>query len=260
MPEYSAPALEKGLDIIELLAEAQGPMTLTEIADRLGRSKSELFRMLSTLHNRGYLERDGDAFALTDRLFRIGMRVPQVRGLVDCALPEMHKLAARISQSVHLVVVRRGETVVIAASSGGSDMAFTLKLGFRRIAVDSTSGQVIIAFQPDDIRDRMIDASAALLREPMDMETLRRALARIRDDGYELHDSRDFIGISDVCCPILDDTGRAAASLIVSFVNRRDSSDDHRSVLGDVRASCERISQLLGAGSLGAGAASKERT
>lgn len=247
MPEYSAPALEKGLDILELLSERMSPMTLTEIAETLGRSKSEIFRMLAVLNARGFIEREDDAFCLTDRLFRIGMRVPKVRGLIDCALPEMHRLAARIQQSVHLVVVRGGETVVIAASSGGSDMAFTLKLGFRRVAVDATSGQVVMAFAAPEERDRMVDESLPLLTDPRDRAAIIADLDRIHAAGFELHESRDFIGISDVCCPILNERGHAVASIIVSYVNRRHVDADHHAVLGDVRASCATISRLLGA-------------
>ena len=55
---YSAPALEKGLDIIELLASMQRPMATREIADQLNRSKSEIFRMVFVLVARGYLRRD----------------------------------------------------------------------------------------------------------------------------------------------------------------------------------------------------------
>src|SRR5689334_16383793 len=70
-PAYSAPALEKGLDILELLAEERLPLTMRQIGDRLGRSKNELFRMIMVLLSRGYIAREErtDAFVLTQRLF-----------------------------------------------------------------------------------------------------------------------------------------------------------------------------------------------
>jgi hypothetical protein len=49
---YSAPALEKGLDVIELLAAEQHGLTLQEIARRLERTATELFRMLDVLVRR----------------------------------------------------------------------------------------------------------------------------------------------------------------------------------------------------------------
>ena len=53
--KYRAPALEKGLDILELLARATAPMTISQIASALGRSVSELFRMVIALEHRGYI-------------------------------------------------------------------------------------------------------------------------------------------------------------------------------------------------------------
>ena len=43
---YSAPALEKGLDILELLSKQEAGLTQSEISRALGRSVSEIFRML----------------------------------------------------------------------------------------------------------------------------------------------------------------------------------------------------------------------
>ena len=55
---YTAPALEKGLEILELLAEAEGTLTQKQITGHLGRSVSEIYRMLSVLEDRGYISRD----------------------------------------------------------------------------------------------------------------------------------------------------------------------------------------------------------
>ncbi|RYD46772.1 MAG: IclR family transcriptional regulator, partial [Sphingomonadales bacterium] len=54
---YAAPALEKGLDILELLSSVSQPMGLSDISQAVGRSKSEIFRMLHVLERRHYIER-----------------------------------------------------------------------------------------------------------------------------------------------------------------------------------------------------------
>ncbi|TPW27544.1 IclR family transcriptional regulator [Pararhizobium mangrovi] len=249
MNKYAAPALVKGLEIIELLAHRESPMTHAEIAKALGRSKSELFRMLVTLQERGYLHRDTetDTFTITDRLFRLGLRVPHVRTLIDYALPRLNRLALEIEQSAHLVVMRHGKTAVIAGSSGGSDMSFSLKLGFGRIAADSTSGQVIMAFQSEQRRLPMMRESLALQTEPLEEAVLSRELERIREQGYELHDSRDFSGISDICCPIFDDTDNAVASVVIAFVERFRSNSSKAEALAALQECCAAISRELGA-------------
>lgn len=108
-PRYRAPALEKGLDILERLAIATRPMTVNDIRAALGRSYGELFRMVQVLEHRGYIEQDpqGAGYRLTDRLFSLGMHQPMTLSLVELALPEMRRLAQETGQSCHLAVHTR---------------------------------------------------------------------------------------------------------------------------------------------------------
>jgi DNA-binding IclR family transcriptional regulator len=55
---YFAPALEKGLDVLEALAVARTPQTLAQLARTLNRTSSELFRMIDALEKRFYIIRD----------------------------------------------------------------------------------------------------------------------------------------------------------------------------------------------------------
>jgi DNA-binding IclR family transcriptional regulator len=80
---YSAPALEKGLDVLELLASQPHALSLQEIAQRLGRSSAELYRMLDVLVQRGWLARLPDAsYGLTLRLFELAHRLFDQFGVV----------------------------------------------------------------------------------------------------------------------------------------------------------------------------------
>ena len=141
-PSYSAPALHKGLDILELLATHENGLSMKAIADQLGRSKSEIFRMLMVLLERGYIARDpqSDEFALTNRLFELGLRTPRIRDLLARAMPALQKLAEECGETPHLVVVHRGETVAVAAVPGGADMSFSLITERRRHAPPGAAG------------------------------------------------------------------------------------------------------------------------
>ncbi|MCX5512818.1 IclR family transcriptional regulator [Kaistia algarum] len=249
-PAYSAPALTKGLDVLELLAANNEPMTLKAIAEGLSRSKNEIFRMVMALQERDYIERDPvtDGYQLTDRLFKLGLHTPRVRDLVAVALPEMADLAEQIGQSPHLVVVHNGFTVVTAVVPGGADMSFTLKLGYQRLAVDATSGNVIIAHQSRPVRDRMVAESLAHAKVPIDPAELDARLDAIAARGYDMHDSRDFVGITDICCPVVGIDNQAAASIIISYVNRHNRENRQDAALRTLKAACRRISFRLSAG------------
>jgi len=246
-PSYSAPALTKGLEVLELLAGARSALTMKEIADGLGRSKNEIFRMLVALQERGYLERDPetDAFSLTDKLFKLGLHTPSAQDLVTAAMPELYVIAEESGQSPHLVVINHGLTVVTAAVPGGGDMSFTLKLGYGRLATDSTSGQVILAFQPPSAADRIIRECERTSGTPIDRPALEGHLVKIRSRGYELRESRDFVGITDICCPIFGMDGKTIASIIIAYVNRHTRESSHEATLSILRTACGRISGRL---------------
>ncbi|MDQ2765259.1 MAG: helix-turn-helix domain-containing protein, partial [Pseudomonadota bacterium] len=96
---YRAPALEKGLDILELLAIEEKPLTVSAIVQRLGRSTGELFRMIQVLEHRGFVAQDGGGYVLTTRLFELGLKRPPVRNLAEIAMPVMRQLSSKIGQS-----------------------------------------------------------------------------------------------------------------------------------------------------------------
>ena len=73
-----APALEKGLDLLEALDATATGLTQAELARQVGRSVGEIFRMLATLERRGYVTRDGRSgeYSLSLRLFQLAAQHP----------------------------------------------------------------------------------------------------------------------------------------------------------------------------------------
>jgi DNA-binding IclR family transcriptional regulator len=244
---YSAPALEKGLDILELLAAAEQPMGTRQIADELGRSKNEIFRMVHVLLKRGYLQRDegGEGLVLSNKLFGLGMQTARARDLVTTAAPIVERFAEEVHQAAHLVVAHRGETVVIAAASGGADMNFSLKLGYRRPLADAHSGLVLMAFQPPPVRQRMIAECLTLMRDRPDPTSLQAELDAVRGQGAIIHESRDIVGVTDIVCPILAADGRAIACVTVAAVSRRSSPPNFEALLARLQLACEEIAAAL---------------
>lgn len=245
---YSAPALEKGLDILELLARDDRPMGISQVAEDLGRSKNEIFRMVHVLLSRGYIQRDAatDGLILSNKLFALGMQTARSRDLVSIAAPIIERFAGEVRQAAHLIVAHRGETVVIAASSGESDMNFALKLGYRRPLADAHSGLLMMAFQPPEKRDRMIAESLVLMRDPPDRASLLDELEAVRAAGAIIHESRDIVGVMDVSSPILLPDGRAAACITLAAVTRRGRQPNFEAMLARLQAACAEIGTQLG--------------
>src|ERR1700741_87994 len=151
---YRAPALEKGLDVIELLAAEKSPLNLSAISQRLGRSSGELFRMLQVLEFKGFITtaENGTGYVLTNKLFALAMAQAPGRSLVETALPIMRKLTQDIGQSCHIAVASEDQIVVITRIERPGDLGFSVRIGYRREIARATSGLVLFAYQSEDVR------------------------------------------------------------------------------------------------------------
>ena len=86
---YKAPALEKGLEILECLAAASAPRTLQQLSLARERSASEIYRMLEVLVDQGYVLREAGLHRLSLRLFNLGVGQVPARDLLTVSLPVM---------------------------------------------------------------------------------------------------------------------------------------------------------------------------
>jgi DNA-binding IclR family transcriptional regulator len=222
-PAYQAPALEKGLDIVELLAQSGAPLSRSDIAGKLGRSVGELYRMLHQLVQRNYIALVGDSYVLTTKLFELAHYYPPAQRLLTEAMPVMHKLASDIDQSCHLTVYSRGRQIVIAKVDVPSGMGFSVRVGSELDVLVSASGRVLLAFQDAETRKLRIDESH--IAEPgHDLAALDKNLGVIAKRGFEAAPSGQVKGLYAISCPILDLRTHAIAALTVPYADRIDQS------------------------------------
>lgn len=238
---YSVPALDKALDIVELLARAPDPLTLSGIAGALRRSTGEIFRVLRTLEARGYLAREvGDGYVLTNRLFEQGLRRPATASLLEIAYPEMRRLVAEIRQSCHVTVPSGGRMVSVARVEDRGAPTFTVPIGFSMPVDESASGRVHLAFLPADERARRI-AGVPVRRRA----ALRAAIDAIRERGYEVAPSPGATGITDLSFPLFEADADPVAFLAVPVALRGGGRRELDRTIAAVRRAAERIDQRM---------------
>ncbi|WP_322048463.1 IclR family transcriptional regulator [Paraburkholderia sp. J67] len=237
---YRAPALDKGLDILELLAEQRGGLTRAEITKALGRNASEIYRMLERLVARQYVMRSeaGDRYALSLKLFALAHRHPPMERLIAEALPLMQRFANDAEQSCHLAVYDRGNLLVIAQVDGPGTWGIAVRLGSRVGLVDTSSGRTILAYQSLEQRSHMLAEHTKVKGEiAIDLAALEGACESIRDAGFSRKDSQQIFGVTDVTFPVLGPSGQAIAAMTCPFLKRID---------GYVAPSLDEATRMLG--------------
>lgn len=246
---YAAPALEKGLDILELLAaEAEG-LTQGVIAQRLERSTTELFRMLNVLERRGYLNRHPDGtYRLSLRLFELAHQHPPLQRLLNVALPAMQELAQTTRQSAHLVIHFARRILVVAQVDSPEPMGFGVRLGANfPFRPDRASSRVLSAFQPKAVQDELIAELIENSPARLSAAKVRANLADILDKGFHMARSDTTTGVTDLCAPIFDHSDGAVAALTLPYLQQRDVHVTIAAARAALLATTRRISAGLGA-------------
>lgn len=237
--KYRAPALDKGLDILELLASQPTGMSRAEIVKALDRGPSEIYRMLERLVARGYVGRsfEGDRYALTIKLFQLGAAFPPLRRLVAQAQPFMDLFAQETGQSVHLVTPDLGQSFVVAQATGDSPWEFRLRLGAELDLFKTGSGQTLLAFMTSDqLAHTLIMRDRTSRGLPPELDS---ALAEIRKSGHRLAPSQQLIGVTDMSVPVTAAGDDIVGVLTCPFLPR--VADHGRDVSAQVAMCLEKL-------------------
>jgi DNA-binding IclR family transcriptional regulator len=196
-------------------------MTHSEIAGCLGRSLTEVFRMLVCLEERGYISRTGpdERYQLTLKLFEIVHHHHPLQRMIAQARPLVQQVASNTGQSCHLAMLNHAEVVVVAQFEAPGIMGFSVHLGANIDLLNTASGHVILAFQSEEVRARALGAWRFRSRKPVPAGLFRH-LNQIRQRGYEELASYQVHGVVNISYPVLNQHGEAIAAMTVPFLAR----------------------------------------
>lgn len=249
-PGYKAPALEKGLAILELMAGKSQGLSMVQIARALGRSHNEIYRMLVVLEAQGFIARSAeDKFVLTGRLFDLAMRQAPRRNLHDAALPVMHRLTEEIWQSCHLAVLSGDDIVVVARVESPDLLGFAVRIGYRRPIGISTSGRVLYGFASPETRKQLDGALTRQFGTHEAAEPFRCDAHRAHTNGVLTTPSETVSLITDIGAPVFDEGHiGAVASLTVPFVTGPNAHASLDEAVSAVKAAAADITRVLSLG------------
>ena len=248
---YRAPALDKGLDILELLSATETGLTQAEIAKALDRSPNEIYRMLDRLVRRGYVMRTAaERYELSLKLFALAHQHAPLRRLVSQATPALRRFAQDAGQSCHLVVYERGRVIVVAQFDAPGYWGLAIRVGAHVGLIGTGSGHVLLAFQSRQERQFMLaehEEAAGEAAAPADLED---RLAEIRTRGFEIMPSRQTRGVVNISAPVLAPDRSALAAVTFPYVERIDdaTAPDAEAVAGMIDRVARELSLMSGAG------------
>ncbi|NGM64524.1 IclR family transcriptional regulator [Sphingobacterium sp. SGR-19] len=253
--KYKAPALEKGLAIIEYLALQPTAQSQSEIAIGLDKSPNEIYRMLASLESRGYIQRDtiSSKYSLTLKLYYLSHRHSLVEKLRSAALQPMRQTSAIIQQPCHLSVLFNDKVLVVAYSKSPRPIAVMIEEGNLYNMMTTASGKTLLSFLEDNNREQILhqDSSYQKLSKTQKRD-FQKELININKQGYTEMPSSYAQGIIDFSVPIGDTTSGITACLTVSklLTLEDENQPSHEEIIQKLLACKKEIEGNLGLASL----------
>ena len=246
---YQAPALEKGLDIIEFLSVQAASQSLTEIAQALGRSHNEIYRMLACLEDRRYILRDEHSgkYHLSLKLFQLGHNHSPLDFLRNAAISPMRRLTEMVKQACHLAVIFEDSMMVAVRVRSPLAVSLSIEEGTRFPIIAPVSGRLLLAFADDPLRREVL----AHVREFQDMpkqaqQAFEQELVQIRERGYLIAPSWNTEGVTDIGVPVGAPGSEVFAALTMPCINTLSAVNDKEKLLDAALRCAQEINDMVG--------------
>jgi DNA-binding IclR family transcriptional regulator len=222
-PTYLVASADHALRIAVML-QLEGPLSVSQVAERLGVARSTAHRLLQTLVYRDFAARDDQRVYHPGPVLELAThsqsRASQLR---TRALPHLQRLVDLVGESANLTI-RIGDTArFIASVECGQALRVGSREGMVFPAHRTTAGLVLLAtLEPAELQVLYAEENYAdRSEERPDLARLRSEVSRVRRAGFAVNNGRSERGVVAVGVPVHDENGRAVAGLSVSMPSVR---------------------------------------
>ena len=251
--KYHIEALERGLHVLEAFSRKSPSLSMTEIAEQAGLSKSTAFRVAHTLEDLGYLERDPESKRYRPglKVLRLGFSALNSLEMGQVAQPYLKALSSQCGWTSNMTVRDEGDIVYVARNKTEQILSVDLHLGSRLPAYCTSMGKALLSDLGRQELQALMGAGPYARRGPNtieDLEELDAALEKVRAQGYAINDEELVAGLRAVAAPVRGHTNEVIAAVNVSVPSVRVSLHELEDELaGLVVATARQISLILGA-------------
>jgi DNA-binding IclR family transcriptional regulator len=252
--DYAIQAVRNAMRVLETF-HGEDELGVTELGRRLGLHKNNVFRILATLAEQGYVEqgRERDAYRLGVRCVELARSYTSTRPLLRTAQPLLQGLAARTGESVHLAQLQGFEVVHVAGEQAASLVQTALRVGRALPAHCTALGKVLLSCGSPEVQasfDRDVVPRGLAARTPLtltDRDKLLEHLHAAAAQGYATDVEECERGLCCAAAPVYDAAGQLVAALSVSGPSVRLGEETlQRAALPAVLAAARELSRQLG--------------
>ena len=249
--KYHIPILEKGMQVIELIAQSEKGLTVQEMVNSLEHSKTSIYRIVCSLEEMGYLNKNqgNNSFSITKKLFRIGLSSLGTTTIIEHAYDPMRRLRDSLRETVVLGTLMGTKIVILEQVIGSHHFSFILKPGVGVCLHASAPGKAMMAYVSDTERKEIL---GKIEFKPYTENTITntadylKELERVRSNGYGLDMGEELTGVRCIGAPVFNQAGKVAAAVWITGPAERLSDKAIKDYSKQVVACANEISKKMG--------------
>lgn len=242
----SAQTLDRGLQILEVIARASGPVTIADAAVAIGVHRTVAHRLVTTLADRGYLHREAaGGYRLGGTCLALASAVSDLR---TTARPLLEDLARRTDETVHLVVLAGQDVVFLDSVESSQALRVASRIGRRLPAYATSVGKAWLAsLDLDRLHQLYPDATLPPItgRTLTTRTELERVLATVRRRGYATNEGESEAGVGSLGVVVRTERAEPRAGISVAMPLDRLNVATKKSVVAALTATAASLGARL---------------
>ncbi len=221
-----APALQRGLALLQELATRPNGASQSELAALLKLPQTAVHRIAAALEHLGYIQKHAATRTLrvTQKLLLLGQPHSGGRSLIEACHPAIRAIAHLTNETTQLCVLADAQCVILEQIPSSHPFKYVVDLGSRAPAQCCAPGKAMLAFLPEPARSAVIeslDFRAFTPKSILCAEALQKELHEVRELGYALDQGEHFEGIHCIAAPLLDAHGQPFAAITIAGPSTR---------------------------------------
>lgn len=208
-------SLARGLKILDILCESSNGVSVTEIAERLGLDKGSASRLVATLANYSYAERDplSRRYTLGPQVVTLSRSLLAKLPLREVAKPYLRELMEKSGECAHVGILSQGKVLYIDQVESAASLRVNAEVGSLSPLHCTALGKAILAFSRIPLPHSLERFTENTL---IDLDSLRKDIEKVRERGYALDDEEFDLGVRCIAAPVFDYREKVIGSIGIS--------------------------------------------
>lgn len=245
------PAVSRAIQLLNLVAETGHPLSLSELAARLGIVKSSAFGLCTELVAGGLLSRQADGYQLGAHVMAFAHAYLKQTSLPQLFLSHLTAHQTLPEFTVNLSVLDGVDVVYMISRPGSDPLGIELRMGTRLPAFHAASGRAILStLTPDQLEEKLARFSRVKLttRSEMSVPKLRKLISQAAKDGYSIDEEEVRDGMLAFGAPVFGPHGKEAVAGVAVAMHRDTATPKiQKHAIAELRLLARTLSHQLGA-------------